>query len=322
MEGARRGALPVTVTPQLATLVAEAPAGDGWLHEPKYDGYRILCRVLRGRVTLWTRNGQDWTARFPSIVRAAQRLSARAALLDGEVAVLLPDGVTSFGALQNVADAGGTLVYFVFDLLHRDGLDLRPAVLTARKEALGRLLGRGAGAIRYSPHVVGGGPAAHRRACRGGLEGIVSKQIDAPYVAGRTRTWVKVKCVKGQEMVIGGFTEPAGSRVGLGALLLGVHDARGRLHYAGKVGTGFAQAQALALRERLDALRTDTNPFAALPPAAARAHWVRPVLVAEVGFTEWTADGRLRHPTFRGLREDKPARTIVRERATRPRRSR
>lgn len=315
--------MPAAIAPQLATLVAQAPAGDAWLHESKFDGYRIVCRIERGRVTLVSRNGKDWTERFPTIARAAAKLPVRTALLDGEVAVIGPDGVTSFGALQNAGRGGGTLAYFVFDLLHRDGWDLRPAPLEARKRALRALIRGKAGTLRYSEHVVGDGDAVFRAACRAGLEGIIAKQRDAPYTGGRSRTWLKVKCVRGQELVVGGWTDPEGSRVGIGALLLGVHDAEGRLRYAGKVGTGFPHATALVLRERLEGLRAEANPFVERPPGATRVHWVRPVLVVEVGFTEWTSDGRLRHPSFRGVREDKPARAIVREReatAPKPRR--
>jgi bifunctional non-homologous end joining protein LigD len=314
------------VTPQLATLVAEAPAGDDWLHESKYDGYRIVCRIQGGRATLTSRNGNDWTARFPTVARAAEKLPVEAALLDGEVAVVGTDGLTSFGALQNAASAGGTLVYFVFDLLHRDGWDLTAAPLEERKRALRAVIGGKAGTLRYSTHVIGDGAAVFQAACRARLEGIISKRRDAPYAGGRSKTWLKVKCVHGQELVVGGFTDPEGSRVGIGALLLGVHDAEGRLRYAGKVGTGFPHATALDLRRRLEALAADANPFVERPPGATRAHWVRPVLVVEVGFTEWTSDGRLRHPTFRGLREDKPAKAIVRERPAlapaKPRRTR
>jgi bifunctional non-homologous end joining protein LigD len=302
------------VAPQLATLVAEAPAGDDWLHESKYDGYRIVCRIQGGRATLTSRNGNDWTARFPTVARAAEKLPVEAALLDGEVAVVGADGLTSFGALQNAASGGGTIAYFVFDLLHRDGWDLTAAPLEERKRALRAVIGGKAGTLRYSSHVIGDGAAVFQAACRAHLEGIIAKRRDAPYVGGRSKTWLKVKCVHGQELVVGGFTDPEGSRVGIGALLLGVHDAEGRLRYAGKVGTGFPHATALDLRARLEKLHADANPFVERPPGATRAHWVRPVLVVEVGFTEWTSDGRLRHPTFRGLREDKPAKAIVRER--------
>ncbi|HEY7141860.1 MAG TPA: DNA ligase D, partial [Methylomirabilota bacterium] len=315
--GARAARLPGFVAPQLATLVTAPPAGDAWLHEMKFDGYRILCRIDKGRATLWSRNGLDWTARFPAIAEAAARLPARQALLDGEVAVLLPNGTTSFQALQNALSAGGQgqLVYFVFDLLHLDGQDLTGGALEARKRALETLVGTGRdGAIRYSTHVVGQGEQFFRQACRLSLEGVVSKRRDARYEPGRGRSWLKVKCIQEQELVVGGFTEPKGARTGLGALLLGVHDGKDGLAYAGKVGTGFTGAAARRLRERLDRLRVSRSPFRDRPPGASEARWVKPELVAEVAFTEWTADGRLRHPSFKGLREDKAAADVVRER--------
>jgi len=305
------------VTPQLATLVAAPPTGDAWLHEMKFDGYRILCRIDKGRATLWSRNAKDWTARFPGIAAAAARLPVRQAFLDGEIAVLLPNGRTSFQALQNVLSAGGQgqLVYFVFDLLHLDGQNLTGAVLEARKRALETLTGPDRdGAIRYSTHVVGEGEEFFRQACRLSLEGVVSKRRDRPYEPGRGRSWLKVKCIQEQEFVVGGFTEPKGTRAGLGALLVGVHDGEGGLVYAGRVGTGFTGAAAHRLRERLDRLRVPQPPFRGRPAGGADVHWVKPELVAEVEFSEWTKDGRLRHPSFKGLREDKPAAEVVRER--------
>jgi bifunctional non-homologous end joining protein LigD len=319
--GARAARLPRFVAPQLATLVAAPPDGDAWLHEMKFDGYRILCRIDKGRATLWSRNGLDWTARFPAIAEAAARLPARQALLDGEVAVLLPNGTTSFQALQNALPSGGQgqLVYFLFDLLHLDGQDLTGAALEARKRALETLVGTDrASAVRYSTHVVGQGERFFRKACRLSLEGIVSKRRDARYEPGRGRSWLKVKCVQEQELVVGGFTEPKGARTGIGALLLGVHDGKDGLAYAGKVGTGFTGAAARRLRERLDRLRVSGSPFRDHPPGASEARWVKPELVAEVAFTEWTADGRLRHPSFKGLREDKAAADVVRERPAAP----
>jgi bifunctional non-homologous end joining protein LigD len=316
--GARPARLPDFVAPQLATLVTTPPEGDAWLHEMKFDGFRIVCRLARRRATLWSRNARDWTGRFPGIAAAAARLPVREALLDGEVAVLLPNGTTSFQALQNELTGGGQgrLVYFVFDLLHVDGQDLTGATLEVRKRALARIVGsRQAGAVRYSSHVVGEGAAFFEAACRRSLEGIVSKRRDRPYEPGRGQGWLKVKCVRRQEFVVGGFTEPKGTRTGLGALLLGVHDDTGGLVYAGKVGTGFTVASVAKLREKLDRIRIPESPFRRPPPGASAARWVKPELVAEVGFTEWTEDGRLRHPAFRGLREDKPAREIVRERA-------
>jgi bifunctional non-homologous end joining protein LigD len=305
------------VTPQLATLVAAPPGGDAWLHEMKFDGYRILCRLDKGRARLWSRNSRDWTSRFPEVAAAAARLPVRQAFLDGEVAVLLPNGTTSFQALQNALSSGGQgeLVYFAFDLLHFDGQDLMRVGLEARKRTLERLIGTDrAGTIRYSTHVVGNGEEFFREACRLSLEGIVSKRRDSPYESGRGHSWLKVKCIQEQELVIGGFTEPKGTRTGLGALLLGVHEGDGGLAYVGKVGTGFTGDSAGRLRTRLDRLRVAASPFRSPPPGASAARWVKPELVAEVTFTEWTQDRRLRHPSFKGIREDKAAGEVVRER--------
>ncbi len=301
---------------ELALLVDAAPEEAGWVHEVKYDGYRIGCAIERGRATLWSRRGKDWTAQFPEIAAAAEKLPVRSALLDGEVAAVLPDGRTSFQALQN-AFAGGRrhLVYFVFDLLHLDGEDLAARSLLERKAALAKLLGEGAGAIRYAPHVEGSGAAVFREACRLGLEGIVSKRADQPYRPGRGGGWVKTKCVLRQELVVGGFTEPEGAaRDAIGALLVGVHEG-GALRFAGKVGTGFTNAQARELRARLERLATRDCPFTPRPAGwlGKNAHWVRPELVAEVEFAEWTKDGKARHPSFQGLREDKKATDVVRE---------
>ncbi len=315
-----RAALPARFEPQLAALVKTAPEGDAWLHEMKFDGYRIGCRIDGADVRLLTRSGQDWTAKLPEVAAAARRLRVRTALLDGEVAVVRPDGRTSFQALQQVFGGGprAGLVYFVFDLLHRDGEDLTPRPLEERKRRLVAVVRRGgrAGVIRVADHVVGEGGRVFAEACRLGFEGIVSKRRADPYVPGRHGSWLKVKCVQRQEFVIGGFTDPEGSRAGIGALLVGVHDASRRLVFAGKVGTGFTQRVALDLRARLEALERRTSPFATpVEPRLARvAHWVAPRLVAEVAFTEWTADGRIRHPSFQGLRADKPATDVVAER--------
>ncbi len=301
--------------PQLAQLVSEPPSGPEWVHEVKYDGYRIGAAVEGGRATLWSRRGLDWTAQFPEVADAARRLPASTALLDGEVAAVLPDGRTSFQALQNAFSGGARrLAYLVFDLLWLDGEDLSDRPLLERKAALERLLTGAKGIVRYAPHVAGRGDVTLREACRRGLEGIVSKRADLPYRAGRGGGWTKAKCIARQELVVGGFTDPEGSRQGIGALLLGHHQG-GALRYAGKVGTGFTVASALALRRRLDPLEIPSSPFAD-PPAGRlgrEAHWVKPVLVAEVAFTEWTSDGRIRHPSFQGLREDKRAEEVVRE---------
>jgi len=303
--------------PQLATLAKEPPRGDGWLHEIKFDGYRIGCRIRDGRPTLISRNGHDWTRAFPEVVAAAQKLATRDALLDGEVAMVLPDGRTSFQALQHASSgARAAITYFVFDLLRLDGAPLGPLPLEERKERLRALVGgRKTGRIRYSDHVEGRGDEFLAQACRMGLEGIVSKRRGQPHRDGRHGDWVKARCSLGQEFVIGGFTDPAGMRAGLGALLIGCYED-GRLVFSGKVGTGVTQKSALDLRRRLDAIEQPRCPFDPPPPRAVSrsAHWVKPALVGDVTFTEWTSDGRIRHPSFQGLRSDKNPREVVRER--------
>jgi len=320
--GARKSKLPAFVRPQLATLVDSVPQGDEWLHEIKFDGYRILCRIDEGRAKFLTREEQDWTRRFGSLVEAAQDLPAKEAFLDGEVVALEENGVTNFQLLQNSLKENNTaiLVYFVFDLLYLDGWDLTRCPLRDRKKILERILKpkrakKAPNSLRYSEHWISQGDELYQESCRKGLEGIISKKADQPYRSGRSRDWLKVKCSKSQEFVIGGFTEPAGSRSGLGALLVGVHDEQGKLLYAGRVGTGFTQQSLKELRSRLDSLERDSPPFIN-PPKGAEArgvHWVEPKLVGAVAFAEWTTDNLLRHPSFQGLREDKPVTEITRE---------
>jgi len=320
--GATRARLPAFLRPQLATLVDFVPQGDEWLHEIKFDGYRILCRVNRGHITLLTREGKDWTERFAALSRAAKDLPVRQALLDGEIVALEADGKTNFQLLQNSLQRpdGATLVYFAFDLLYLDGWDLTQIVLRERKKFLQKILAtkrksKALGMFRYSDYWLGRGDELYKESCSKGLEGIVSKKADKPYRAGRGRDWLKVKCSRNQEFVIGGFTEPSGSRTGLGALLVGVHDGAGNLLYAGKVGTGFTRQSLKDLRSRLDSLRRKSSPFSN-PPRGSEArgvHWVEPKLVGAVAFSEWTSDNLLRHPSFQGLREDKPAAAITRE---------
>ena len=317
--GARKAPLPATVKAQLATLVDEPPTGDDWLHEMKFDGYRILARLHGGQARLMSRNGKDWTGQFPTVAAAVAALPVRNALLDGEVAVVLPSGNTSFQALQNALTAAdqGALAYFLFDLVHLETVSLARAPLEERKTLLKDLLSAppAGSPLRYSDHVAGSGREFYAQACTMGVEGIVSKRRDAPYQTGRSKSWLKTKCLLRQEFVIGGYTDPEGSRVGLGSLLIGVHDAEGGLDFAGKVGTGFSSKLLLELRRRLTALEQPKSPFKqARIPGVTRAHWVRPELVGEVEFTEWTLDGRLRHPSFQGLREDKSPRDVVRER--------
>jgi bifunctional non-homologous end joining protein LigD len=322
IERARKSRLPDFVAPQLATLVDRVPQGDDWLHEIKFDGYRILCRISNGRISLITRNRQDWTERLSFLAQAATELPVERALLDGEVVALNENGTTNFQLLQNSLSthASDNLAYYVFDLLHLNGNDLMPLPLLTRKETLAEILKAKSASspIRHSEHWLGQGDSLYEKACRSGLEGVISKKADQPYRSGRGRDWVKIKCVQNQEFVIGGFTDPAGSRAGLGALLVGVHDERGRLVYAGKVGTGFSRQSLTELRSRLDPLVSKSSPFVN-PPRGAEArgvHWVKPELIGAVSFAEWTSDNMLRHPSFQGLREDKPPVAITRERAS------
>ena len=307
--------------PQLATLVRTPPEGREWLHEIKLDGYRIGCRIRGSRVTLLSRNGKDWTHAFPAVARAASELGVDDAVLDGEVVILLPDGRTSFQALQNAfagEGASGSIVYFVFDLLRLNGERIDSLPLEERKARLRTLIDAGAqGRIRYTDHVIGRGREFFEQARRMGLEGIISKRRDLPYRPGRHGGWLKAKCTQRQEFVIGGFTEPEGMRAGLGALLIGVYE-NDRLVFSGKAGTGFTQRSAIELRRQLDRLEQRACPFST-PPAGRLgrdAHWVTPDLVCDVTFTEWTSDGKIRHPSFQGLRADKRPRDVVRERAT------
>jgi bifunctional non-homologous end joining protein LigD len=314
----------VTATPQavpvkelqLATLVDRAPEGPEWLHEQKFDGYRILADRDGDNIRLLSRRFKEWTAEFPTVAAAVAKLPVERVVLDGEVAALLPDGRTSFQALQNTRD-GDHIAYFAFDLLRLGDDDLTSLPLEDRKARLAKLIShRGKpGVIRYSDHVLGSGREFFALACKRGLEGIISKRRDQPYTPGRGPGWLKTKCLLRQELVIGGFTDPERSRVGFGALLVGYYD-RNRLTYAGKVGTGYSHAMLLELRELLAPLERATSPFSPEPPRAwtgGSRHWVNPDLVAEVAFSEWTNDGRLRHPSFQGLRRDKAPRDVVRE---------
>jgi bifunctional non-homologous end joining protein LigD len=296
-------------------MVVEAPPdGDEWLHEIKHDGYRIVARIEEGEVRLVSRNGKDWTKEFPQVARAVGRLPAGTALLDGEVAAVLPNGATSFQALQRRADGGTPLVYFAFDLLHLDGWDLRGARLLDRKEVLRRLLEAAPPALRFSDHVRGRGPEFFETAREAGLEGVVSKRADAPYREGRGGDWRKAKCRLTQEVVIGGWTLQSDGRPSIGALMVGLHED-GQLVYAGKVGSGFDERLLRDLQHRLEARARKTPPFAEVPAELPKGvNWVEPDLVAQVEFTQWTNEGRMRQPVFLGLRDDRDPRHVVRER--------
>jgi bifunctional non-homologous end joining protein LigD len=314
--GAREHELPTMILPQLATLVDKVPTGTDWLHEIKFDGYRIMARLSRGEVSLYTRKGLDWTARFPEIAEFLSTLPLKTAILDGEVTALKSDGSSSFRKLQESLSAGDTrqLRYFCFDLPYLEGHDLRESPLIERKRTLREMLqdaGVGAGdLVRYSEHIQAKGQAFYEEACGLGLEGIISKRTDAPYRSRREKTWLKVKCTHHQEFVIGGFTPPSGSRIGFGSLLLGAYDGP-KLRYMGRVGAGFSARQLEDLHRQLKAITTKERPFAERPPDSTRVTWVEPRLVVEVEYTERTRDGRLRHPAFRGLRDDREPEEIT-----------
>jgi bifunctional non-homologous end joining protein LigD len=294
------------------------PAGPNWLYEVKYDGYRIVARKAGEEITLFSRSGLDWTVRFPAIAKALLTLPAESALLDGEVAFVLPSGITDFKSLQEHIDSPHPAIrYFVFDLLSLDGKDLRKKTLKERRALLGRLMSaKGiSNYLVYADYVEGSGPEFFREACEHGLEGIMSKRADAPYRSGRGKDWLKIKCTKGEEFVIGGYRSSDVRGKPFSSLLLGTFE-HGKLLYAGKVGTGFDAADFDSLSRKFKPLERTASPFEEVPREERKdAVWLKPKLVAQVAFTERTRDGRLRHPSFQGLREDKPAREVHREEA-------
>ncbi|WP_194712342.1 DNA ligase D [Noviherbaspirillum soli] len=310
--------LPAMLEPQLATLTDRAPEGDNWLAEIKFDGYRALCRIDKGKAVFYTRAGNDWTAKWPDIAQAAAQLPADSAWLDGEVVALDEQGNVSFQMLQNMAQHRGRLAYYVFDLPYLNGYDLRAMQLSQRKELLRTLLEKAdpAGPVRYSDHLQGKAADAFSHACMHGLEGIMVKRADAPYAATRSESWLKVKCQQRQEFVVGGYTDPAGKREKFGALLLGVFGDDGSLRYVGRVGTGFNADSLRALHKDFADLATDAPPFREPPKkrGAPGLHWLQPKLIAEVKFAQWTNDGLIRQGAFMGMRSDKQAREIRQER--------
>ncbi|MFG1350374.1 DNA ligase D [Xanthobacter autotrophicus] len=316
-KGAKTAPLPDFIPPALATLSSRPPAGRRYVHEIKFDGYRMEARIDGGKVRLLTRTGLDWTDRFgPKLVAALARLPVADALVDGEIVVEGGNGASDFSALQADLSEGRTdrFTYFAFDLLHLNGHDLRGAPLLARKALLERIIPKEDGRLRFSAHFEDDGALVLEHACRLSLEGVVSKLGDAPYHSGRSRDWIKSKCSERQEFVIGGFVPSTTARRAIGSLVLGVFEAGG-LVPLGRVGTGFTHKMAAELHALLAPDAVEKNPFAGpLKAEAARGVvFVTPKHVAEVEFRAWTGDGHLRHASFRGLRDDKPAADVVRE---------
>jgi bifunctional non-homologous end joining protein LigD len=309
------------VEPELATLTKERFFDPAWMYERKFDGERCLAYRDRGGVALMTRNRQQVNSTYPELAAALAAQQATDFVVDGEV-VAFDGDTTSFSRLQQRLGvknppehliAAVPVVYYLFDVLRADGSDVTSLPLRERKQVLRGLLSFG-GPLRFTTHRVAGAQAYWDQACGRGWEGLVVKRADSPYRSGRSRDWLKFKCENSQEFVIGGFTDPRGSREAFGALLIGYYDAAGRLVYAGKVGTGFDSSTLATLLPAMSGLEQPQPPFerGALPRAGV--HWIRPELVGEVGFSEWTSAGQLRHPRYLGLRRDKQARAVVRER--------
>lgn len=314
---------PRWIKPQLTRPVDQAPSGVGWLHEIKYDGYRMHARVTAGKAQLLTRTGLDWSRQYRFTIEALQSLRVKSAYLDGELCALGPDGVPKFSRLQAAMDERRTdgLTFLVFDLLFLDGRDIAALPLVERKERLRSVLGFEVRGVRFADHVLGNGPRFREQACKAGVEGVISKRVDQPYAPGNRGLWLKSKCLNREEFVVVGWTDPAGSRAHFGALLLGYYDEEGCLHYAGRAGTGFTDKELGRLAAVLRPLQTPRMPLVEPPPREnrfgspielSRVHWVRPEVVVEVTYLTWTEAGLLRAVSYQGQRCDKPAKQVIR----------
>lgn len=308
--GARKIKQPQWVQPMLATLTRDYFSDPEWLFEPKLDGIRCLAFKRGGQVKLLSRNQLDLTHGYPEVGRALENQRVQDFIIDGEVAAVKGD-VTSFSLLQQARRQKVPIVYFVFDVIHLHGHEVARVDLRRRKKLLEDAFKWG-GPLSFVSHVEGDGEEFYEVACARGWEGVIAKRASSKYTAGRSREWLKFKCSNEQEFVIGGYTDPQGQRAAFGALLVGYYED-GQLRYAGKVGTGFDAATLQGLLGKMEPLSRSESPFAGKPPLRKGVHWVRPRLVAQIGFSEWTSDGRLRHPRFLGLRRDKKASEVVRE---------
>jgi bifunctional non-homologous end joining protein LigD len=318
LKGAKKGRLPAKISPQLATLVEEVPPGKGWISEIKFDGYRMVARIENGKVIIYSRNGNVWTAKLPTIAKSLGKLKLKQAWLDGEIVVLDDEGKSNFSKLKDALSGEDqrNIFFFAFDLLYLDGYNVMGCSQLDRKRLLDSVLGDDPPPfIRYSDHMAEAPEAIQQRACQMHLEGIIVKQADAPYRQARTRSWLKLKCVQREEFVVIGYTDPQGTRAGFGALHLGYYDKDGELHYAGGVGTGFNTKKLVAMEKTL------SNMTRRIPPAIwihgekppAKMHWVRPEMVVETQFIDWTGAGSVRHAVFMGIRDDKEASDVVRD---------
>jgi bifunctional non-homologous end joining protein LigD len=296
----------------MKAVLSDEPFSDpAWIFERKLDGVRCIAHRDRSGVRLLSRTDRDMSAQYSEVSDALEADPCLDFVVDGEVVALDRRGITSFARLQRRGKERVAIYLYVFDLLRLEGSDLRDLPLRERKRRLRGAL-RFEDPIRFTPHRNEVGEQLYQEACQKGLEGVIAKRADSPYLATRSRDWLKLKCHAEQELVIGGFTAPQGSRTDFGALLVGYFDS-GSLRYAGKVGTGFGRATLAELGAQMRKLETDDSPFAEVRPIPRGTHWVRPELVAQIGFTEWTRDGRLRHPRYLGLRDDKRAGDVVRE---------
>ncbi|MBP2639656.1 MAG: ligD [Firmicutes bacterium] len=314
--GAKPGLIPPLLTPQLATLVDRIPMDNDWLYEIKFDGYRILARIDKGDVALFTRNGHDWTAKLKKLVVSMKKLNLASGWLDGEIVMFGENGMPDFGALQNAFEKKQTddVHYFLFDIPFYAGFDLREVSLANRRALLSDILLKSTSLeqIRFSEDFAARGKDILKSACRLGLEGVIGKRKDSAYISGKSANWIKLKCVQRQEFVVVGYTEARGKSEGIGALLLGFYDEEGHLRYAGRVGTGFDGKVSSLLKKKLSLLAVDQTMLFEKPKEAI-GNWIIPELVAEVSFAEWTKEGRVRNAVFQGLRDDKPASAIIRE---------
>lgn len=325
MASARKAELPAKIGPQLATLAAGIPSTGEWLYEIKFDGYRLMARIEKGKVALITRGGHDWAAKMPGLVGELVELGLNSAFLDGEIVVLGANGAPDFNALQNAFDrrkGAERIVYFVFDAPFFEGTDLREVPLKERRALLRDFFEeRALEHVRFSADFPADPASILKSACQMQLEGVIAKRADAPYVSRRSETWLKLKCKLRQEFVVCGYTDRTDNSAQIGSLLLGVHDDQGNLFPAGSVGTGWSGNEAAEFKRKLLPLAGDASPFDKGTSKPGRwskrkvgsERWVKPVILAEVSFAEWTPDGQVRHASFIGLRDDKPAKAIVRE---------